>query len=154
GGISIDFSEMNRILELRDKDLLVRVQPGITRTQLNDKLKKYGLFFSVDPGADATIGGMAATNASGTTSVKYGIMRDQVVDLEVVLADGKTIHTGSLAAKSASGLHLNGLFVGSEGILGCITELTLKVKGLPEHVMAARANFKNIEDATEAVIAS
>src|SRR5699024_10012207 len=134
GGISIDFSEMNNILEIRDKDLLVRVQPGITRTQLNDKLKRYGLFFSVDPGADATIGGMAATNASGTTSVKYGIMRDQVADLEVVLADGTIIHTGSLAGKSASGLHLNGLFVGSEGTLGCITELTLKVQGLPEHV--------------------
>jgi len=153
GGISIDFSEMNHILEIRDKDLLVRVQPGITRTQLNDKLKRYGLFFSVDPGADATIGGMAAINASGTTSVKYGIMRDQVADLEVVLADGTIIHTGSLAGKSASGLHLNGLFVGSEGTLGCITELTLKVQGLPEHVLAARANFTDIKDATEAVIA-
>lgn len=152
GGISIDFTEMHDILEIRDKDLLVRVQPGITRTQLNDKLKRYGLFFSVDPGADATIGGMAATNASGTTSVKYGIMRDQVADLEVVLADGTIIHTGSLAGKSASGLHLNGLFVGSEGILGCITELTLKVQGLPEHILAARASFTDIQDATAAVI--
>lgn len=153
GGISIDFTEMTDILEIRDKDLLVRVQPGITRTELNEKLKRYGLFFSVDPGADATIGGMAATNASGTTSVKYGIMRDQIADLEVVLADGRVIHTGSLAAKSASGLHLNGLFVGSEGTLGCITELTLKVQGIPEHILAARANFTDLTDATEAVIA-
>lgn len=153
GGISVDFSEMNKVQRILEKDFLVRVQPGLTRTELNNRLKKYGLFFSVDPGADATIGGMAATNASGTTTVKYGVMRDQIADLEVVMADGTIIHTGSLAEKSASGLHLNGLFAGSEGILGCITGLTLKVHGIPEHTMAARANFPDIQDATEAVIA-
>lgn len=151
-GISIDFSLMNQILEIKENDFLVKVQPGVTRTQLNKELKKYGLFFSVDPGADATLGGMVATNASGTTSVKYGVMRDQVRDLEVVLADGTVIHTGNLAAKSASGYHLNGLFTGSEGTLGCFTELTLRVYGIPEHIMAARASFPTIRDATEAVV--
>ncbi|PAE26865.1 FAD-linked oxidase C-terminal domain-containing protein [Bacillus sp. 7894-2] len=151
-GITIDFSLMNKVLEVRENDFLVRVQPGVTRTQLNKELKKYGLFFSVDPGADATLGGMAATNASGTTSVKYGVMRDQVRDLEVVLADGLIIHTGNLAAKSSSGYHLNGLFVGSEGTLGCFTELTLRVYGIPEHVMAARASFPSLNDAVEAVV--
>src|SRR5690606_6740516 len=120
--------------------------------QLNKELKKYGLFFTVDPGADATLGGMAATNASGTTSVKYGVMRDQVRDLEVVLADGTFIHTGNKAAKSSSGLHLNGLFVGSEGTLGCFTEMTLRVYGIPEHVAAARASFPTVKDAVEAVV--
>ncbi|MBP3041074.1 FAD-binding protein [Bacillaceae bacterium Marseille-Q3522] len=152
-GISIDFSQMNKILEVREADFLVKVQPGVTRTQLNKELKKYGLFFPVDPGADATLGGMAATNASGTTSVKYGIMRDQIRDLEVVLADGTVIHSGNLAAKSSSGYHLNGLFIGSEGTLGCFTELTLKIYGIPEHMMAARAVFANVHDAVEAVTA-
>jgi len=152
GGITIDFSLMNSVLEVRENDFLVKVQPGVTRTQLNKELKKYGLFFSVDPGADATLGGMAATNASGTTTVKYGVMRDQVRDLEVVLADGTVIHTGNLAAKSASGYHLNGLFTGSEGTLGCFTELTLRVYGIPEHVTAARASFPTVTDAVEAVV--
>ncbi|MFF2456888.1 FAD-binding oxidoreductase [Peribacillus simplex] len=151
-GITIDFSLMNKILEVRENDFLVKVQPGVTRSQLNKELKKYGLFFSVDPGADATLGGMAATNASGTTSVKYGVMRDQVRDLEVVLADGSIIHTGNLAAKSSSGYHLNGIFVGSEGTLGCFTELTLRVYGIPEHVMAARASFPALNHAVEAVV--
>lgn len=151
-GITIDFSLMNRIVEVREKDFLVKVQPGVTRSQLNKELKKYGLFFSVDPGADATIGGMAATNASGTTSVKYGTMRDQVRDLEVVLSDGTVIHTGNLAEKSSSGYHLNGLFVGSEGTLGCFTELTLRVYGIPECVMAARASFETVNDAVEGVV--
>jgi D-lactate dehydrogenase (cytochrome) len=151
-GISIDFSQMNKILEIREKDFLVRVQPGVTRSQLNKELKKYGLFFSVDPGADATLGGMAATNASGTTSVKYGVMRDQVRDLEVVLASGEIIHTGNLAQKSSSGYNLNSLFVGSEGTLGCFTELTLRVFGIPEHTVAARASFGHIDDAVEAVV--
>ncbi|MEK3936253.1 FAD-linked oxidase C-terminal domain-containing protein [Sporosarcina sp. FSL W7-1349] len=151
-GITIDFSLMNKVLEIKEDDLLVTVQPGVTRSQLNQELKKYGLFFTVDPGADATLGGMAATNASGTTSVKYGVMRDQVRNLEVVLADGSVIQTGSLAAKSSSGYHLNGLFVGSEGTLGCFTELTLRVYGIPEHVVAARASFSTMKDAVEAVV--
>lgn len=153
GGIMIDFSLMNKVLEVRDSDFLVKVQPGVTRSQLDKELKKYGLFFTVDPGADATLGGMAATNASGTTSVRYGIMRDQVRDMEVVLADGSIIHTGNMAAKSSSGYHLNSLFVGSEGTLGCFTELTLRVYGIPEHIMAARAEFTTVDDAVASVIA-
>ncbi len=151
-GISIDFTNMNKVIEVREKDFLVTVQPGVTRSQLNQELKRYGLFFSVDPGADATLGGMAATNASGTTSVKYGIMRDQVRDMEVVLANGDVIRTGNLATKSSSGYHLNGLFIGSEGTLGCFTELTLRVYGIPEHMMAARASFPTVEQAVEAVV--
>lgn len=150
-GISIDFSEMNTILEVRPEDLLVKVQPGVTRLQLNKELKKHGLQFTVDPGADATIGGMVATNASGTTAVHYGVMRDQVRDLEVVLANGTVIHTGSLAVKSSSGYHLNGLFVGSEGTLGCFTEITLRVFGIPEFVTAGRAVFNSVDDAINAV---
>ncbi|WP_349408282.1 FAD-binding oxidoreductase [Pseudalkalibacillus sp. SCS-8] len=151
-GITIDFSLMNKVLEIRERDFLVKVQPGVTRMQLNKELKKYGLFFSVDPGADATLGGMAATNASGTTSVKYGVMRDQVRDLEVVLPDGEVIHTGNMAQKSSSGYNLNSLFVGSEGTLGCITELTLRVYGIPEHIVAGRATFPTVDNAVEAVV--
>ncbi|QDX92703.1 FAD-binding protein [Brevibacillus laterosporus] len=152
GGVSLDFQRMNQILEVRPDDLLIRVQPGITRTEVNKELKKYGLFFSVDPGADATLGGMAATNASGTTAVRYGVMRDQVRDLEVVLADGSIIHTGGLAAKSSSGYHLNGLFVGSEGTLGVFTELTLRVYGIPEEMMAVRATFPDVESAVQTAV--
>jgi len=153
GGISMDFQLMNRILDIRPYDFLVKVQPGVTRAQLNKELKKYGLFFTVDPGADATLGGMAATNASGTTAVRYGVMRDQVRDLEVVLADGTIIHTGGLAAKSSSGYHMNGLFVGSEGTLGVFTELTLRVYGVPEVIMAARAAFPSVKQAVDAAVA-
>ncbi len=150
--LTIDFSLMNKILDVSPEDFLVTVQPGVTRSELNKALKRHGLFFPVDPGADATLGGMVATNASGTTSVKYGVMRDQVRDLEVVLADGRIIHTGNRAAKSSSGYHLNGLFTGSEGTLGAFTELTLKVHGIPEHIMAGRAIFPTIKDAIESVV--
>ncbi|HEX7066488.1 MAG TPA: FAD-linked oxidase C-terminal domain-containing protein [Bacillales bacterium] len=153
GGISIDFQMMNRVLEVRPGDFLVKVQPGVTRTQLNRELKKYGLFFPVDPGADATIGGMAANNASGTTSVRYGIMRNQVRDLEVVMANGEIIHTGGLAEKSSSGYNLNNLFIGSEGTLGIFTEITLRVYGIPEVTMAALAVFPSVDNAVDAAMA-
>ncbi|HJV44745.1 MAG TPA: FAD-linked oxidase C-terminal domain-containing protein [Bacillota bacterium] len=152
GGITLDFQLMNRILEIRASDFLVRIEPGVTRNQLNKELKKHGLFFSVDPGADATLGGMAATNASGTTAVRYGVMRDQIRDLEVVLADGNIIHTGGLSAKSSSGYHLSGLFVGSEGTLGIFTELTVRVYGIPEFVLAARASFPSLKETVDAAI--
>ncbi|MFC3885773.1 FAD-binding oxidoreductase [Bacillus songklensis] len=151
-GISMDFQNMNAIVEVRPQDLIVKVQPGVTRIQLNQELKKYGLFFPVDPGADATIGGMASTNASGTTAVRYGVMRDQILNLEVILADGRLIHTGSLAKKSSSGYHLNGLFVGSEGTLGIFTEITLKLHGIPESILAARACFPTVRNCVEAAI--
>ncbi|WP_430788320.1 FAD-binding oxidoreductase [Virgibacillus flavescens] len=151
GGISLDFSLMDTIIEVLPEDFLVRVQPGVTHVKLNQELKKHGLFFTVDPGAEATLGGMVATNASGTTAVKYGIMRDQVRDLEVVLADGTIMHTGTRAAKSSSGYNLNGLFTGSEGTLGCFTELTLRVYGIPEMIMAGRASFHSVDKAIEAV---
>lgn len=152
GGISISFQQMNKILELRPEDFLVRVQPGVTRSQLNKELKRYGLFFPVDPGADATLGGMASTNASGTTTVRYGGMRAQVRQLEVVLADGRVIRPGSLAAKSSAGYFLPALFVGSEGTLGIFTELTLQVHGIPEQTLAARVSFPTMEQAIQAVV--
>ncbi|MFL0362693.1 FAD-binding oxidoreductase [Pseudobacillus sp. 179-B 2D1 NHS] len=151
-GISVDFTQMNKIIELRPEDLIVKVQPGVTRLQLNQELNKHGLFFPVDPGADATIGGMAATNASGTQAVRYGVMRDQILDLEVILADGRLIHTGSLAKKSSSGYHLNSLFAGSEGTLGLFTEITLKLHGIPESIMAARACFPTVKQCVEAAV--
>src|SRR5699024_7054892 len=150
--IVIDFSCMNRILEVKQEDFLVRVQPGVTLSQLNNELKKYGMFFPVDPGADATIGGMAATNASGTMTVRYGTMRDQVRKIEAVLANGKIIHSGSLAVKSSSGYNLNGILIGSEGTLGCFTELILQIKGIPEKIIAAKASFGDIDTASESVM--
>jgi len=147
GGISIDLQMMNSIVDIRPQDFLVKVQPGVTKDQLNNDLKKHGMFFSVDTGADATIGGMVATNASGTTSVRYGVMEDQVRGLEVVLADGSIIKTGGMYSKSSSGYNLTKLFVGSEGTLGVFSEITLRIHGIPEYVVAARAEFSSINKA-------
>jgi D-lactate dehydrogenase (cytochrome) len=149
-GISIDFQYMNTIVEVRPNDLLVKVQPGVTRLQLNKALKNYGLFFPVDPGADATIGGMTSTNASGTTTVKYGAMKDVVRGLEVVMANGEIVRVGGLAAKSSSGYNLTPLFVGSEGTLGVFSEITLRVYGIPEAILACRAVFQSVKEATHA----
>lgn len=149
-GISINFENMNNVVNFSPEDLMITVQPGITRLQLNKFVNRHGLMFPIDPGADATIGGMVATNASGTTAVRYGSMRDQLLDLEVVLANGTVIHTGSLAKKSSSGYHLNGLFAGSEGTLGIITEITLRLHGIPEHTIAARCTFHTPKACAEA----
>ncbi len=151
GGLVLDMTRMNRVLDIRPEDLQVDVEPGVFRKELNRKLSGSGLFFPVDPGADATIGGMIANNASGVKTVKYGATKDYVMQMTVVLPDGQIIKTGSRAHKSSSGYDLTRLFIGSEGTLGVVTEATLSLCGVPDNQLAATVTFPDLESASEAV---